>query len=141
MPTTYDDIDALDYFKCLEAVLVSTSKTDKIRARPSNGHIGTSNKSDADPWGIPVSIWPLGASFSYVWPINRKLLYPSRCQDDDNIVVDKDLTVALALGKEVLFATTSPSGVYNESAFLAIPATHDNVIRRNLERRRYGLPL
>mmetsp|Transcript_65574 Transcript_65574/g.73168 ORF Transcript_65574/g.73168 Transcript_65574/m.73168 type:complete len:166 (-) Transcript_65574:169-666(-) len=65
-------------------------------AKPSNGHIATSDPNEANKWGNVVSVWPLldsanssvtsstsdeqggGASlFSYVWLKDRSTFYPN----------------------------------------------------------------
>jgi hypothetical protein len=125
LPSTYkNDPKALEYFTCLEKDLVQG----EVQARPSTGHIGTANKADAEPWGSPVSVWPLGDTISYVWPKSRNLLYPGTCPDRD-LVSDEGLEDALSLGKEVLFATFSNSessiGIQRNSSFLVVPSSYD----------------
>jgi hypothetical protein len=122
LPETYGyDLLALQYFEELEIFLSSSSavpsvaasartartarttttttsipKTNTIEmpiAKPSNGHIATSDALEAGKWGKIVSVWPLlpstttennnnknnknRAIFSYVWPRNRSVFYES----------------------------------------------------------------
>jgi len=107
MVETYgNDELALAYFEGLEARLSSTNV-----AKPSNGHIATSDPSEAGRWGPIVSVWPLilakpssqnssntelltsiattqsattTPSFSYVWPKNRPVFYKSGGGSDNN---------------------------------------------------------
>lgn len=203
LPGTYGDDDsgaALEYFECLEGRLLllpmSTAAPDgamrtttepttstataaaiRITARPSNGHIGTSDPEEAALWGADavVSVWPLGDELSYVWPQDRATFFPfssskfndvdddphrssaavgknESCTDDDRLVVDVDLEKALTLQREVLFASRFRDGsvpvsglhdddalLHRTSAFLAIPIEFDTRLRRQLEKRSYGL--
>jgi hypothetical protein len=127
--STYNDDNALVFFSCLERELKSSHHL----ARPSTGHIGTSNSTAAEGWGNVVSIWPAGSSISYVFPMTRTLFFPGTCQDDF-FVVNRDLPLALKLGKEVLFATQGLK-YFPESSFLAIPATYDLEIHQKLVER------
>lgn len=137
---TYNDWNALQYFMCLENQLVENIHL----VRPSIGHIGTSNIHEAEPWGVPVSVWPIGSSISYIWPEKRSSLYPGRCPDHD-IVFSADLTTALKSGKEVLFSTSldeKSKGTFPKikaSSFLCIPASWDQSLRINLSRKDFGL--
>ena len=130
---------ALEYFTCLEARLES-------RAAPSTGHVGTTTYEDAATWGGVVSVWPLGNHLSYVYPQNSNIFFPGDCRDD--MVVDRDLAAAFALGREVLFTTwfddeaiDPPPGIVSTwtAAFVAIPSRHDAKLKWSLERRHYGL--
>ena len=53
--TTYGStgVDAVAYFACLESSLAAR----RVRARPSNGHIGTSQRADAEVWGSACRKW------------------------------------------------------------------------------------
>ena len=116
-------------------------------AKPSNGHIGTSDIAEAGKWGPVVSVWPVvdgrcGVSLSYAWPEDRSVFWEggARGNDSDNndeVVVDRGLATALAArnGREVLFATPPRAS----AAFLAVPAGLDGELRADLERIRYGL--
>ena len=109
LPETYGyDPLALRYFEELEAFLSSSPSSfsatpnvdvaatphssTQIIAKPSNGHIATSDAFEAGKWGKLVSTWPLlpstiessinpnninnnSAIFSYVWPRNRSVFY------------------------------------------------------------------
>lgn len=121
---TYDDKEALRYFTCLEGRLENSG------AKPSTGHIGTSKYEDAASWGPVASIWPLGTEISYVWPQNAATFYPeSSCVTD--YTVDRDLGIALRLGREVLFV--SRFGDDNRSSsFLAIPSRYDAELQASL---------
>lgn len=145
-----DDVKALQYFECLEQYL-SKQDTD-IVAKPSTGHIGTSDPRVARQWGDVVSVWPLGDSLSYVYPKDQSTFYPDcACQQADNdkessqYVMDTDLETALVSQKEVLFAswyskTQSKSGsTIPSSAFLAVPQRHDKKLKEILESMNYGL--
>jgi hypothetical protein len=151
LPQTYNDNPlALSYFQCLEQRLSSSSSStltsisgnnnnnqnnnNIVLARPSNGHIGTSDPREAGKWGDVVSIWPLGDTISYVWledretflggdveeatttvPTNRRrgdprkeqklLSITSLCRDDE-LVINQKLVDALVRPREVLFTTT-----------------------------------
>jgi hypothetical protein len=153
LPQTYNDNPmALSYFQCLERRLSSSSlslssststltsisghnNNNIVLARPSNGHIGTSDPREAGKWGDVVSIWPLGDAISYVWledretfwggdadeatttvPTNRRRGDPRKEQKllssttflcrDDKLVINQKLVEALVRPREVLFTTT-----------------------------------
>lgn len=137
---TDDEGAALEYFSCLELKL-------KSRAKPSTGHIGTSIQEDAAGWGRVVSVWPLGNHFSYVYPQDSGLFFPGNCNDE--VVVDHNLETALSTGHELLFASwfdkdmkhLLPDVFSSEwtSAFLAIPASEDEKLKRCLQQRSYGM--
>jgi hypothetical protein len=136
LPGTYDDPSALAYFQCLEQRLQHRGST----ARPSTGHIATSDVSQASQWGQAVSVWPLGDSMSYVWPRRNEVFFPTtrkyNCPGDD-LAIDQDLSLALNLGHEILFkskfqGTDSLPAVLTgprTSAFLAIPVSFDATLR------------
>lgn len=140
VPQTYDfDPTALEYFECLERrTTAAASETtrgnmegspvmtnNRIRtvARPSNGHIGTSDAQEAKNWGQDVvSVWPLGDTLSYIWPLDRTTFVPSpKVNSSDNdrrrrsrkgpscaedrLVQDSGLEKALTMLREVLFAS------------------------------------
>jgi len=133
-PETYDNDDALEYFKCLERRL-----NPRIDARPSLGHVATSDKSEAEQWGQSVSIWPLGDFFSYVWPRDSKVFNssPIHCPNDE-LVIERDLKMALKQGHEVLFASKFTVGGrrpkelllgrHKKSSFLALPAHYEECL-------------
>ena len=154
---------ALDYFQQLEDFLVSTSvtsaTTDAIfMAKPSNGHIATSDSSEAGKWSV-VSVWPLlpvgngkedakpkTARFSYVWCRNQPIFYaPATLQKPDvknhkqfdfqSLVKNQMLREALeeTNGREVLFSFSTTA------AFAAIPIELDQLLRNELEIIGYGL--
>ncbi len=165
---TYANNDALGYFEQLEkcsstsiSTSISTSTEKSFQVRPSNGHIGTSVISDAAVWGAPVSVWPVGSAFSYAYPRYRTLFFDeittnpvkaststigNSCRVD--VEYDHDLTNALKMGKEIMFATltfdahmnintrssttrTRGSGCslsLDDSAFVAIPSKYDREI-------------
>ena len=156
---------ALDYFQQLEDFLVSTSvtsaTTDAIfMAKPSNGHIATSDSSEAGKWGSVVSVWPLlpvengkedsqpakPARFSYVWCRNQPVFYaPGTLEkldvknhkqfDFQSLVKNQMLREALeeTNGREVLFSFSTTA------AFVAIPIELDQLLRNELENIGYGL--
>ena len=138
IPGTYDDSTALDYFQCLENRL----KEREINAIPSKGHIATSDVKDASQWGEAVSIWPLGASFSFVWPKEGKFLFPpsTPCPDDE-LVINHDLETALRLGHEVLFASSldvpkrlpGHVGDLPNSSFLAVSPSMEDELRAHMQ--------
>jgi hypothetical protein len=142
LSTTYNDSDALKYFECLEDQL-SSNHTQQVR--PSNGHIGIANQADATLWGSPVSVWPLGDHFNYVWPKDRSLMYPGgSCPSNQNLVVDDGLQTALENGKEVMFASwfedrsdfsTAISSPSLQSAFMAFPVSYERDLLEHLARR------
>jgi hypothetical protein len=154
-PGTYDDPDALAYFAWMERELAGLSSsrsskrthdTSKRRtgspseiARPSTGHVGTASEEAARQWGVPVSVWPLGDSFSYVWPRNRPLLYPGGSGSLDDLVIDKDLDIALRSGREVLFSTSAADLDLRGPAYLAFPKSLEPELRERLRAIRYGL--
>jgi hypothetical protein len=171
LPETYNDPMALAYFECLEQRLsgLSTENTSKastrhiITAKPSNGHIGTSDPRQAGQWGeVVVSVWPLGDQISYVWPRDRETFFPYSSHDDDNnnnvdigpqkvcrednLVVNEALLKFRHQPREVLFASwfDSPFLPSNDhvpvmSSFLSIPMEYDMILRKELERFQYGL--
>jgi hypothetical protein len=133
-PETYDnDPMALAYFQCLEDRLDqefdgnnrSSQQQSVVQAKPSTGHIATSNPEEAGKWGPVVSVWPIVAGddqWSYVWPRDRETFYDndsdaahhdrgpssskSSCRDEDQLIIDIGLVEALQKPREVLFATT-----------------------------------
>mmetsp|Transcript_27737 Transcript_27737/g.61082 ORF Transcript_27737/g.61082 Transcript_27737/m.61082 type:complete len:363 (+) Transcript_27737:60-1148(+) len=84
----------------------------RLVAKPSNGHIATSDPLEAGRWGRVVSVWPLvteldndtnyfyyyhqqqdatpknrdnnNSNFSYVWPRNRPTFYSAMTTAEDN---------------------------------------------------------
>lgn len=151
----YDDL-ALKYFQNLEASLKDSFP---VVAKPSSGHIATSDPSEAAKWGSVVSVWPLEPqlpntnnsqyqrnSFSYVWPRSRSVFYDEKrniLKDDVNaLVTNRRLKDALEAkgGREVLFACfTTTRKQQASAAFLTIPAELDSALREELERIEYGL--
>jgi hypothetical protein len=135
LPGTYDHPSALAYFQCLEHRLQQR----RSAARPSVGHIATSDLSEASQWGPAVSVWPLGDSMSYVWPRRGKVFFSPagtyNCPGDD-LEIDRGLNLALKLGHEVLFTSTVrgndslPSVLRDrrKSAFLAVPVCFDETL-------------
>lgn len=152
LPETYDNAhDALAYFECLEERLrrlpsISRTKGSSVIAMPSNGHIATSNPTEAGKWGPVVSVWPLGTDWSYIWPKDREVFYDAaadkssskRTCRDDQLMVDTDLERALKQPREVLFASGG-MGVAAMSAFLIVPRDQDDNLRKKLRRINYGL--
>ena len=132
-----NDADALSYFQTLEGTLARRASS----ARPSTGHIGVARRDAAAAWGAAVSVWPLGR-LHYVWPLTRSDFWPlgeqpqeeqpgtTRTRATDEYKVDAGLAEALALGREVLFATEGHGSV--DSAFAAVPAALDGELRRRL---------
>jgi hypothetical protein len=178
LPDTYGDPKALAYFECLEARLSSSSSfvppfghltsslsssgdSSALRvAKPSNGHIGTSDPQQAGQWGSVVSVWPLGDALSYVWLRDRAEFFSNtmddgnneECQRDDNdsnLVRDQQLDQALLQrNREVLFCSwfhhhdQRPAATNVKlpvSAFLAVPIEYDNALRKALQQADYGL--
>lgn len=120
LPETYgNDPSAVKYFECLEARL-GRSNNRPFQAKPSNGHIATSDPTEAAKWGDIVSVWPLGGrtdddEWSYVWPRDRNVFYPKQNGGEeclsDTLVVNVGLEEALRMkSREVLFATATNSG-------------------------------
>ena len=134
-PGTYNDPEALAYFSCMESFLNESN----VLVKPSNGHIATSSIEDAVPWGNPVSIWPLGNRWSYVWAEDRKLLYPGYCVDnqDHSLVFNDRLSVALQMGSEVLFSTADSTTP--RSQVLAAPSGLTMKLMALLNDNQYGL--
>jgi len=122
---TYGCAEAVEYFQRLE----DCSATRSSLVRPSTGHIGTSSIRSAAQWGNPVSVWPLGTSFSYAFPMQRSDFF--HCGDVfttkqmltpcDEIYWNKELSNALRTDREVMFATLDSSGKPS-STFIACPA-------------------
>eukprot|EP00980_Cylindrotheca_fusiformis_P011417 scaffold2644_cov129-Cylindrotheca_fusiformis.AAC.7 len=143
---TYEDITALAYFECLENELGA------FPARPSTGHVATSDPTEASKWGDPVSVWPLGTSWAYAWPRERNVFFPpnsnSTCRQSD-IVLSLQLEQALLHDREVLFASWFENGSQHlgrsqpfsslQSAFLTIPMSADDEVKRELKKREYGI--
>lgn len=126
---TYDESDALSYFRCLEDSLSLA----EAQARPSTGHIGVSGRSEAAKWGQAVSVWPIG-TLHYSWITTRQAFWPlepekSRRRDipacsgeepsGSGLRLDVGLAEALSLGHEVLFSTDAGS------AYVAISEAAD----------------
>jgi hypothetical protein len=138
LPNTYDDPKALTYFQCLERQLDPSV----VVARPSTGHVGTSNVQEAAQWGSVVSVWPLGSELSYLWPLDRQTLFPGQCPDRrHDLVCNVGLSKALAQRREVLFASwyDDDIDVISSSAFVSVPFTLDVPLKDMLERLHYGL--
>ena len=135
---TYPDDNALMYFQNLEKYLNAKQiSTKEINiARPSTAHIGTSDIEEASKWGQSVSIWPCGENFSYCFPQSRRNFFngglnsPSCDQDafGNGVIINKDLSTALAEKKEVMFSSTDKMG-YIFSSYVAIPSKYDDQIR------------
>ncbi len=151
LPETYgNDPFALEYFQCLENRLVREyTRPSFVEAKPSTGHIATSNPEEAGKWGHVVSVWPLGTRWSYVWPRDKETFFDdfqsAGCQTD-TLVVDTDLNEALQQPREILFATSGLTHAamgktvsVSPSSFLAIPKVRDESIRETLEMLDYGL--
>jgi len=77
LPNTYNDSNALAYFRRLEATLPPA-----VGARPSKGHLASSSLEAAVAWGAPASIWPLGP-LSYAWLSSRRDFWPAPPQVRD----------------------------------------------------------
>lgn len=161
-PDTYGDPEALAYFECLESRLTSQparavdAAPTSLMAKPSTGHIATTNANFAGQWGNVVSVWPLGDYLSYVWPQDRIEFFPpdkgtTTCQND-KLVVDRNLVEALRLEREVLFSnwfqhpksatggvSSSPGLPILLSAFLTVPLECDAELRKALDIANYGL--
>lgn len=163
MAETYDyDPVALDYFQRLET---SLTQQFAIIAKPSIGHIATSDPQEAGNWGNVVSIWPLELQsnysnnknnfnpqaqppqqrFSFVWPADRSVFYANETKNNTQndataLVANARLRTVLEAkeGREVLFASFT-NGRQSSAVFLAIPAELDNALREELERIGYGL--
>ena len=150
MPQTYgSSAAAWAYFECLEERLNGVFPAGNgltVAAKPSTGHIATSNPKEAGKWGTTVSVWPLGTQWSYVWPKNRETFYSvetasgkASCVDDE-LMIESDLVQALQQTREIMFASSGLDRV-ETSAFLAISHAHDESLRRKLEEVNYGLPI
>jgi hypothetical protein len=157
LPDTYGSYpSALDYFRRLEALF-----SDVIVAKPSNGHVATSDPSEAGQWGPVVSVWPLlpqkeeqeqppprappdtEVLFSYVWPQTAPVFVPGNA---NLLEVNQRLEDALQKpeGREVLFCSfvansNQTSKAEATAAFVAVPAELDGVLRQELEAIGYGL--
>ena len=154
---TYGSEAARSRFEALEDFL-STSSTIPIAvkqgglAKPSNGHLATSDPKEAARWGSVVSVWPLlpegaDAGFSYVWPRDRRVFY----DEADSAAAPRDSRRVLAInehlpkaltapgGREVLFATVGGTTATTTTAFLAVPIELDDRLRTALETIGYGL--
>jgi hypothetical protein len=77
---------------------------------PSLSHIATGKLESAAAWGRPVSIWPVGETFRFMFWEGRSLIYdealdrPDDAADPARIaVVGKDLGRCIESGKEILF--------------------------------------
>jgi hypothetical protein len=158
LPGTYGDRRSLEYFECFETRLSAmpssrsdtSSRSPTYLAKPSNGHIGTSDPNQASQWGNVVSVWPLGNELSYVWLKDRTEFFPPNtdvsCDKfDDKLVINQDLAYALQSKREVLFCSwfenspislSLPTGSW---AFLTVPREHDGVLLESLQRVEYGL--
>ena len=137
---TYDDPSALEYFQCLEHQLRY------FPARPSTGHIATSDPMEAGKWGDVVSVWPLGNEMAFVWPKDYFVFYSDRSTDRKNCKVDtfflnESLERALNENREVLFYSCFTEGYQKSlrSAFLTVPKSVDERLKMALESRNYGL--
>ena len=138
---TYDDPMAIDYFRCLE------DRLGNFPARPSTGHIATSDPVEAGKWGRCVSIWPLGKNWAYCWNPKSSVFFPSstnnhggKCQGDE-FILNQQLVDALRDKREVLFSSCfdKEDRISLNSAFLSIPIEEDEKLRLSLENKNYGL--
>jgi hypothetical protein len=107
---------------------------DETKVKPADAHIATGSSEDALAWGPPVSIWPIGDEFHFIFWATRSLIYDSR-QDDlaENSIEDvlarlgppvigQNLDEALTSSKEVLFQMS-------EDGYLVLPcAITDHVV-------------
>ena len=145
MEGIYDDPLALKYFECIE------KRLDAFSARPSTGHIATSNQQEAGKWGETVSVWPLGSSWAYVWPEDTEIFFPTKWKDHcdgSELVLNQRVDDALHSNREVLFtswfddhqAISLPKSFEClRSAFLIIPSRFDSQLKIELQKRNYGL--
>ena len=122
---TYGDAEAVRYFRALEQRLATA------KVAPSSGHIAVADAAAAGAWGSAASIWPLG-TLHYVWPRDRDAFWPRDAEAgvairDEALCIDTDLSGALRLGREVLFASSTSA-----SAYVAIDASADGEVRRRL---------
>jgi hypothetical protein len=88
---------------------------DETKVQPADAHIATGSRKDALAWGPPVSVWPIGDEFHFIFWTTRDLIYDS-LQDDlaghnindvlarlGPLVISQKLDDALDSSKEVLF--------------------------------------
>lgn len=141
----YDDPLAIKFFQCLEQRLES------FAARPSTGHIATSDRDEAGKWGEPVSVWPAGTDWAYTWPKDAQIFFPTQWKnqcDRSEFVLNQGLEDALKKKHEVLFTSWfgNEENVYLEkgckalkSAFFIIPSDFDSQMKIELRKRNYGL--
>jgi hypothetical protein len=137
LPDTYADAQALEYFRGLEKFLteIESTRTNQDEnangvfvAKPSTGHIATPSSEEARNWGVPMTVWPIGKEFSFVYPTQRKLFYhdsttttPLYTRED--LEVNSNLKEALVRGNEVMFATRDIFGSIS-SAYIAVPEVY-----------------
>lgn len=141
---TYSNDDALIYFTYLEKCIndLSNRNPNQYFVKPSDGHIGTPSSIEASKWGSPFSIWPIGKTFSYAYPIGDRKLFFSDDSDETHqggrnmhiqhkkrdceldVVHNHGLTNALILGKEILFGSKDCG-----SSYVAVPAHLDHQLR------------
>ena len=117
LATYGNDTAAVGYFQRLEQQLANnsninhnTNNNTRFVAKPSNGHIATTDPKEANKWGNVVSVWPLLVAsattntsdeqggggegggggttpsllFSYVWLQDRSTFYPSTTTTTNN---------------------------------------------------------
>lgn len=127
-PQTYGCSRAMEYFQALE-------ECSPYIVRPSTSHIASSSLQDASLWGNPVSIWPIGTSFSYAFPkqppnfvgcnsLPSSLGTSPPCE---GIEWNENLEKALNTQREVMFTTLDSLDATNEKTIIvACPAPHYN---------------
>ena len=170
---TYGDANALEYFRGLETLLtemeeqsattvndngdahvnacnVDSAANGVFVAKPSTGHIATSSALEAQNWGDPMTVWPLGKELSFVYPTRRKLFYQdstttARKDTCEDLQVNCNLKEALEGGKEVMFATRDTTsttdtttsrfgGSISSSAYIVVPETYNRELLSVLSR-------
>jgi len=121
---TYQDRDALSYFRKLEESMKNLS------VKPSNGHLATTSPSVARQWSKNVaSIWPSSPTHCAWYTTGG--LFEGR-QDEKNLIVDgvecgrEGLEDALRLSDTEIMITCRE--------FLSVPASMDNALRQELQK-------
>ena len=128
-PNTYDNPEAVHFFKGLEQVLKDINSPIK----PSNGHLATTSVNAAKKWGTAASIWPLGEVVHYAWFDSGGLFWPrdgSLSEIHETLVIDGrncgQVDLEDALRKE------DAEILFQAFPFLAVPQSLDVDLRESL---------
>lgn len=149
-----DNNNALEFFQTLQNVLQNEV------INPSNGHLATSSKTDAEEWGVAGSIWPMNSNYNtdsngssnsngfggevgrdrgahYAWFNDKQLFYPRPSTNTNAILSRENIIIdGKDCGKESLedaLRAESCEVLIASEEFLVVPASMDSVLRDALK--------